>query len=130
MLVKRRTHGGTGSLMVTCCFAAMLAAGGCKNANEVAGPAPCAAVAAPACTLHDGGIDASFAPCIQDECSLATLNAIITIELQAANAGVAAASRAEVKSAAARMATDFAAQQANLTALEAQLAIKEAACDE
>ena len=128
--VKRRIYGIATLVIASAYGAANLTLAGCKNASDTDTASLCAAVAPPACVLHDGGIDASFVPCIQDECSLATLNAIITIELQAATEGEANASSPPVKSAAHRMVADFTAQQSNLVALEAQLAIKEAVCDE
>ena len=128
--VKRRIYRSAIFAIASAYGAANLSLASCKNASDTDSGATCAAVAPPACVLHDGGIDASFVPCLQDECSLATLDAIITIELQAATAGEANASSAEVKSVAHRMAADFTDQRTNLDALEAQLAIKEAACDE
>jgi len=127
MLVKTPRRYASAALVVVACVS--LAIASCKNPDEPPAAAACAPVAPPACVLHDGG-DAPFVPCIRDECSLATLSAIITTELRAATRGATSASSPRVRAVAAQMASDFQAQQANLTALEALLAVNEIACDE
>jgi predicted outer membrane protein len=106
--------------------AALLAAAGCKN-----DPTPaCVSPGGAACVLLEGGAQASFVPCVQDECSIATLRAIVTVELQATALGKSGAANPRVSAAVAQMAADFAGDESALDALEAQLAIAEAPCAE
>ena len=68
--------------------------------------------------------------CVPDNCSLATVRAMNTIELQAARLGEAQATDPRVRTTAGAMARDFEEDQANLDALEAQLAVAEQPCAE
>lgn len=109
---------------------ALLIVEGCKNAEEAPVAPTCAPVPPPSCVLYDGGGDAPFIPCVSDQCSLATLEAIIATELNAASAGAASASNPAVVAVAQHMASDFQSQQSNLATLEAQLGVSGVACTE
>ncbi len=66
-------------------------------------------------------------PCPPDRCSLATVRALIAIELDAAAQGTQSRDRA-VRAIAARIEGDFREDGANLDALESRLAVPEAPC--
>jgi hypothetical protein len=68
--------------------------------------------------------------CVRDECSVATLRAIVSTELRLVAAGEAVASDPRVKAATAVLMADFRQDESNLDALEARLAIEETPCAE
>jgi hypothetical protein len=68
--------------------------------------------------------------CVPDDCSLATLRAMITPQLKTALAGRERATEPAVRAVAERIARDLREDQTNLDALEAQLAISERSCAE
>jgi hypothetical protein len=104
-----------------------LVAPGCK---ERATPCPSLALSplAPAPGIDPPGGPAR--PCPRDDCSLATLRVMVTLELQAARLGQTHAVDPGVRAVAARMVGDYREDQANLDSLERRLALGEAPCDQ
>src|SRR5580704_894193 len=74
-------------------------------------------------------VDVVIPNCLLDQCSVATLQAIITAETAAATAG-AKATDPNVAALANQIASDFAADQTNLTALETSQVIMSQPCSE
>jgi predicted outer membrane protein len=76
------------------------------------------------------GLGTATALCVSDTCSLATVRAMVTTELQAALLGRGHATDTAVRAVAAQMEADFREDQANLDALEEALAVAETPCPE
>jgi predicted outer membrane protein len=83
-----------------------------------------------ACTARAQSTAASLdSACVSDECSAATIEAYVAVELRAAQLGRSHATDPRVKAAADRMANDFGAARAGLEAYLKQAGIAGAPCD-
>lgn len=75
-------------------------------------------------------VSGSPATCVADDCSLATLRAMVTVELQAALRGRQSATEHAVRDVADRLVSELREDRTDLDSLESQLAMPERSCPE
>jgi hypothetical protein len=92
--------------------------------------APCRPAAVACLSTGAGETHEAMVSCVRDECSVATLRAIVSSELRLVAGGGALVSDPGVRAAAATLMADFRQDESNLDALEARLAIEETPCAE